>query len=275
MTLIKINDFYPDYKELFGGRDFKGYDVHAGKTDERIGHVYDLLVDESGRLRYFVVDTGFWIFGKKVLLPVGLSRLNHEDKIVYAFGISNKQQVETLPEYNEQTLIDYDYEERVRAGYRTPETSALAPYNPDSYNYDYDKKLYELNEKDHQNLKLYEERLVAHKNRYKTGEVVIGKKVTTETARTSVPIEKERVIIEHTTPRTEQAVAPGEACFQSGEVARMEVYEETAEIRKEAFVREEVNIKKEIERDTVSAEEELRHEELEIKGDDKMTLDRR
>lgn len=46
------------------------------------------------------------------------------------------------------------------------------------------------------NIKLYEERLVADKKRAKTGEVAIGKRVETETANVSVPIEKERVVIE-------------------------------------------------------------------------------
>jgi uncharacterized protein (TIGR02271 family) len=57
-----------------------------------------------------------------------------------------------------------------------------------------------MNQQDHQNLKLYEERLVANKSRVKTGEVSVGKHVETETARVAVPVEKERVIIERTTP---------------------------------------------------------------------------
>ena len=47
-------------------------------------------------------------------------------------------------------------------------------------------------------LKLYQERLVADKHREKTGEVTVGKRVETETARVSVPIEKERVVVERT-----------------------------------------------------------------------------
>jgi len=33
-------------------------------TDEKIGTVNDALVDEEGHFRYFIVDLGFWIFGK-------------------------------------------------------------------------------------------------------------------------------------------------------------------------------------------------------------------
>ena len=44
----------------------------------------------------------------------------------------------------------------------------------------------------------------------------------------------------------------------------MEVYEETPEIRKEAFVREEVRVRKEIDREVVNAEETVRREELDV-----------
>jgi stress response protein YsnF len=57
-----------------------------------------------------------------------------------------------------------------------------------------------MNEQEHQKLRLYEERLVANKIRRQTGEVAIGKRVETETARVSVPVEKERVVIERRTP---------------------------------------------------------------------------
>jgi uncharacterized protein (TIGR02271 family) len=116
---------------------------------------------------------------------------------------------------------------------------------------------------DAETVKLYEERLVVDKSREKTGEVAIGKHVETETARVSVPIEKERVVIERTTPGTE-TVVPGDMAFQTGETMRVEVYEETPDIRKEAFVREEVSIRKEVDQETVTAQETLRREELEI-----------
>ena len=95
--------------------------------------------------------------------------------------------------------------------------------------------MYGLNEQNHQTLRLYEERLIANKQRRKTGEVAIGKHVETETARVAVTIERERVVIERVTPADAgQAVSPGEADFREGEVVRVELHEETPEIRKEA-----------------------------------------
>ena len=279
MALQRIADFEPNYKEeIFAGEDIKGFDVYAGDSEEKVGTVYDALVDETGRFRYLVVDTGIWIFGKKVLLPIGSARFDYGARCVHATGLRSRAQAEQLPAYNELEPLDYDREEQVRGVYRNQGTAAStatpASYDRSNYSYDMDRPLYETNEQNHQNLKLYEERLVANKQRTKTGEVAVGKRVETETARASVPIEKERVVIERVTPvEAGQVVSVGEADFQSGEVARMEVYEETADIHKEAFVREEVNVRKEVVRTTVDGEETLRREELDIKTDGTPVVD--
>ncbi|MEB3216111.1 MAG: DUF2382 domain-containing protein [Nostocales cyanobacterium 94392] len=139
---------------------------------------------------------------------------------------------------------------------RTPEPAPTAPVANDD------------------NVKLYEERLVADKERQKTGEVSVGKHVETETARVAVPVEKERVVIERTNSTNERVVSPGAADFSGGEVARMDIYEESADIDKEAFVREEVRVRKEVERDTVEAQETIRREELDIDVDGNPTIRR-
>jgi len=78
-----------------------------------------------------------------------------------------------------------------------------------------------------------------------------------------VPIEKERVVVERVTPADAgRAVAP--VNFGEGEVARIETYEETPDIHKEAFVREEVKVKKVVDQETVEAQETLRREELDV-----------
>jgi uncharacterized protein (TIGR02271 family) len=289
MALYKIKDFDPNYRDTFNGHDVKGMGVYADRTDEKIGSVSDLLVDEQGHFRYLVVDLGFWIFGKKVLLPIGRTRIDYNADRVYAVGMA-REQAENLPEYNEQDTLDYDYEERVRGVYRTPsaveaplETStpldaSVAPsttaqpapytapaYNRDTYRYDQEPSLFGLNDQAHQTLRLYEERLIASKQRRKTGEVAIGKHVETETARVEVPVEKERVVVERVTPDDAgRPVAPGEASFREGEVARVEIYEETPEIHKEAFVREEVRVKKVVDQETVEAQDTVRREELDV-----------
>ncbi len=289
MPLQKITDFDPNYRETFEGNDINGMGVYTEATDEKIGTVSDIIVDEEGSFRYLVVDIGFWIFGKKVLMPVGRIRIDYNADRVYAVGLT-REQADALPEYNERTMVDYDHEEQVRGVYRTQApvdtassatmTGAMAAgasnptYNRDTYTYQQDSFLYDLNDRDHQTLRLYQERLVANKNRVKTGEVAIGKRVETETAQVAVPLEKERVVIERVTPADAgRAVDPGAVNFGEGEVARMEVYEETPDIHKEAFVREEVKVKKVVEQDTVEAQETLRREELDVNTQGRPVVD--
>ncbi|MGB3238261.1 MAG: DUF2382 domain-containing protein [Geitlerinemataceae cyanobacterium] len=273
MALYKIADLYPNYKEdIFGGEDIKGYSVYAGLTEDKIGTVYDALIDEGGRFRYLVIDTGFWILGKKVLLPVGRCQVNYQKDCVYAIGIVNQEQAERLPEYNDDMTVDYEYEESVRSVYRQPAatgaataTSAAtstAAYNASSYQYENEPELYTTDEENHQKLKLYEERLIADKQRQKTGEVTVSKRVETETASASVPVEKEKIIIEYT-PGTGTATT-GSTDFRETEVARMDVHEETADIHKETFARGEVTVRKEVEQETVTGQETLRREEVDV-----------
>ncbi|MCY7384541.1 MAG: DUF2382 domain-containing protein [Microcoleus sp. CAN_BIN18] len=298
MLLYKIEDFNEGYREVaFDGKDIKGLDVYAGNTNEKIGAVDTVLVDQTGRLRYFVVETGVWIFGKKVLVPIGLCRIDFNANRVYAKGLQTKEQVENLPLYENGMTVDYDYEEQVRRVYRTPTVQASAPveaslplegspiigatarvsntvpasnqartasYDRNTYHYDKEPEMYQMNDRDHHKLKLYEERLVAKKTNHKTGEVVIGKRVETETARVSIPVEEERAVIERVTPEDAGTPVNPEAAFGQQEVVRMDLYEETADIKKQAFLREEVNIRKEVETDTVEATEILRSEELDV-----------
>ena len=261
MPLHKLEYFDPNYRETFGGDDIKALDLYTEGGD-RLGSVADVLVDEHGHFRYLVINTSSDFWGKKILLPIGLSRIDYSTRRVYVDGLS-RQQVEGLVEYKEEMVVDHDYEENVRSAFRSPSSGIISDRN--TYNYETEPALYGLNNQDNQTFKLYEERLIANKNRIKTGEVTVGKHIETETAHVTVPIQKERVIIERLVPtEVGNTVDSNELKFQEGEVARIEVYEEKPEIRKEAFVREEIRVKKVVERDTVEAQETIRREELDI-----------
>jgi len=293
MLLYKIEDFNPNYRQAaFDDDDIKGADVYAGNTDDKMGTIDTVLVDETGHFRYFVVETGSWIFGKKVLLPIALCRVDLNGRRVYATGLQSKDQVEKLPRYEHGTAVDYDYEEQVRGIYRTSTVEASVPveaslplegpvpvsrthsvspqasnpaYDRDTYTYEREPELYQMNEQDHQKLKLYEERLVADKSRRKTGEVIIGKQVETKTVKLQVPVEKERVVIEHATPEYAGSRVTPDTAFKQEEMAHLEIYEETVNIKKQAFVREELQVRKEVEQDTVEATDTVRREELDVK----------
>ncbi|NJM73443.1 MAG: DUF2382 domain-containing protein [Scytonema sp. RU_4_4] len=279
MALVKLEEFYPNYREDYSDNidDIKTFDVYA-QTNEKVGSVHNILVDEqTGKFRYFVVDTGFWVFGKKVLLPVGLADINYTDKRIDVKGLT-REQVKNLPNFDDLDKVDYDYEEQVRGVYRgsvaTSDMTQPAAYDRSTYNYEQEPSLYNINEQDGQTLKLYEERLVASKQRRKTGEVTVGKHIETETARVAVPVEKERVVIERTNPTNATPAQPGDATFREGEVARMDIYEETPDIHKEAVVREEVRVKKVVEHDTAQTQETVRREELDLDTEGRPIVDK-
>jgi uncharacterized protein (TIGR02271 family) len=126
---------------------------------------------------------------------------------------------------------------------------------------------------DEETMKLYEERMIVDKDRVKTGEVAIGKHTESETTRVSMPIEKEQIVIERV-PTSDETVATDDVnAFQNNETVRMEVYEDTPDIHKEAFLREEVSIRKEVIQETINAEENLRREELDIDTQGNPTID--
>jgi hypothetical protein len=92
--------------------DLTGYSIAA--VDGDIGHV-DEATDELLGASYLVVDTGPWIFGRKVLLPAGVvERIDTADKKIYVDR--TKDQIKDAPEYDE-LADDAQYRDRVGGYY--------------------------------------------------------------------------------------------------------------------------------------------------------------
>ena len=76
-------------------QDLVGYDVEA--TDGSIGTIDKATHDAADA--YVVVDTGFWIFGKKRLIPAGaIQRVDHDSKSVHV--AMTKDEVKSAPDYD-------------------------------------------------------------------------------------------------------------------------------------------------------------------------------
>ena len=81
--------------------DVVGYEVHA--TDGHIGKVDRASYDVGAS--QIVVDTGPWIFGRKVLLPAGtIDRVDDSEGRVYVD--LTKDQIKNSPELGEGTTWD-------------------------------------------------------------------------------------------------------------------------------------------------------------------------
>lgn len=97
----------------------KGYRLHA--TDGDIGNVEDFLIDRDGwNIRYLIVGTGTWWFGKQVLLaPYAVDAIEWlNGKIL--LNISGAQ-VKESPPWDPVKLIDAEYEARLHQHYGWPE----------------------------------------------------------------------------------------------------------------------------------------------------------
>jgi hypothetical protein len=76
------------------GTDLSGFDVEA--TDGSIGKVDEDTTDQD----HLIVDTGFWIFGKRRLLPAGVvKQVNYEQRKV--FVDMTKEQIKDAPDLDE------------------------------------------------------------------------------------------------------------------------------------------------------------------------------
>ena len=85
-------------------REITGYDVEA--LDGGIGKIDDdTLEADTGHL---VVDTGPWIFGKKVMLPVGVIKtVDHVNEKV--FVNRTKDEIKNAPEFDDSLRLDETY----------------------------------------------------------------------------------------------------------------------------------------------------------------------
>ena len=84
--------------------DLTGYTVEA--LDGKIGKVDEASNDVGAG--YLVVDTGPWIFGKKVMLPAGVIREVDLDTET-VFANRTKDEIKSAPEFDEARYRDEAY----------------------------------------------------------------------------------------------------------------------------------------------------------------------
>ncbi len=97
-----------DYRDTsWAGKDITGFEIEA--LDGSIGKIDDATYEVGSS--YLVVDTGPWIFGKKVMLPAGVvSRIDHAGHRVWVDR--TKDQIKNAPEFDANRLSDLTYREQ-------------------------------------------------------------------------------------------------------------------------------------------------------------------
>jgi hypothetical protein len=114
-NLVPGSTFDPwSYREdvSTGIADLTGYKVEA--VDGGIGKIDSASHEVNAAC--LVVDTGPWIFGKKVLIPAGVvNHIDHEDQKVYVDR--SKDQVKSAPEYDADSATDPVYRDKLGGYY--------------------------------------------------------------------------------------------------------------------------------------------------------------
>jgi hypothetical protein len=112
MAVTEIWTFSSVTQPNLANLDLTGYKVEA--LDGSIGKVDEATVEAGGS--FIVVDTGPWIFGKKVLLPAGVIRDVDPDTET-VFVNRTKDQIKNAPEFDEKRYRDQDYRTEVGSYY--------------------------------------------------------------------------------------------------------------------------------------------------------------
>jgi len=219
--------------------DFIGTTAY-GTGGEKMGTVREVLTEDGGKIRYFVVEVGSWFTSKEVVIPVGLARV--EDDGVY-FDSLSKDQVKNMNEYSVgQEYTDEQQVSDIRTlkgtGYVPPvAATGTAVTAADHYT---DETLFKTPTK----LQLLEERLSVNKEKYQAGSVQVGKKVETRTENVNVALSHEEVVIERHPVADARPIDGNVTLGAATDTIRVDLEAERANVGKEAFVTEEVEVGK-------------------------------
>ncbi|WP_407572889.1 PRC and DUF2382 domain-containing protein [Deinococcus altitudinis] len=269
-NLIPTSDLVRDRNyDMSGGNhtDFIGMNAY-GNAGEKVGTIREALTEDGGKLRYFVVEVGSWFTSKEVVVPVGLARVENDG--VY-FDSLSKDQVKNMNEY----VVGQDYtDEQQVADIRTLKgTGYVAPVAAtgtavtaaDHYT---DDTLFKTPTK----LQLLEERLSVNKEKYQAGSVQVGKKVETRTENVNVALSREEVVIERH-PVTEARPVEGNVVLGAAtDTIKVDLEAERANVSKQAFVVEEVEVGKRTETEQKTFSDTVGREVLDVTKTGEITV---
>jgi hypothetical protein len=115
---VATTDLWTYRDTKWSGAGLVGFEVEA--TDGGIGKI-DEASDDVGA-SFVVVDTGPWIFGKKVLLPAGVIETVDLDE-QKVFVSRTKDEIKNSPGFDEDRYGDSRYRSEIGSYYRRRRTS--------------------------------------------------------------------------------------------------------------------------------------------------------
>jgi len=268
--LTPMSDLVRDRNyDLSGGHDSLIGLPAYGNGGEKVGTVREALTQDGGTVRYLVVEVGSWFTSKEVVVPVGLARV--EDDGVY-FDSLSKDQVKEMGEYH--VGQEYGDEQQVSdirvlkgTGYVPPVAAAGSEVITGADHYQ-DEALFKTPTK----LQLLEERLSVNKERYQAGSVQVGKKVETRTENVNVALQHEEVVIERRVISDPRPVEGNVTLGAATETIKVNLEAERANVSKQAFVTEEIEVGKRTETEQKTYSDTVGREVLDVTKTGEVTV---
>ncbi len=247
-NLIRLRDIQDTHADLLGSDYFDPTGKTAyGANGDKVGKINGALVDDTtGRIRYFIVDVGGWFSAKEVLVPAGLARVSNDE--VY-FDSLTRDTVNTMdaydPNYNysieQQTVRDKEVFNKAATPVRLTDKEYNAPNT----------------------LELLEERLSVNKDKIVAGLLKVGKHVVSEPRQINVELTEEQAHVERNPVNrpTDRTIGDDDRTIE------VQLEAERANVNKQTFVTEEVNVDKVAQTRTETFNETVRREELDVQKD--------
>jgi hypothetical protein len=107
MALVTLDEFNSKSPNRVDHTQVRGFSVHSdliagtltNKTEEKIGTVSNVLVNDAGQVQYIVIDLGDTPSGREVLLPIERARVDAKNHCVYASALT-REDAELLPVFD-------------------------------------------------------------------------------------------------------------------------------------------------------------------------------
>ena len=228
---------------------FSGYEVYD-HSDQKIGKVDDLFVDEQDNPEYVGVKMGF-LGTSSTLIPMDIVTVDESaGRLVVS---SDKDTVKSGPTFDDDREITSDFENEVHSYYGLQSTqTAEEPAAYGAYSG-------ETTDEDELRVQRSEEELRAGTREREAGALNVRKRVVTERERMEVPTRREEVTVDRVPVEGEASGA------QIGDdEVRIPVTEEEVVVEKRPVAKEEVRIRKDVVEDTQVVEEDVRKEEIDV-----------
>ncbi len=237
---------------------YAGYTVYD-QSDQKIGKVDDLFLDENDQPEYVGVKMGF-LGTSSTLIPFQMATVDDERQAIVVS--TDKDTAKNGPAFDDDREITPQFESEVHSYYglqqsASTESGAYETYQPET-------TASAVRDEDELRVQRTEEELTAGTREVEAGAMRVRKRVRTDREQIEVPTRREEVSVERVPVEGEAT----EAEIGEDEVV-VPVTEEEVVVGKRAVAKEEVRIKKDVVEDTEVVEEDVRREEVDI--DDQST----